>query len=390
MTMQAEFGPSIQRCKDWLDDPAGASTAEALRQRLRAYYARLEADHLDAIAIVGAAGEGVRLSELCRRHGIEIAAIADDNSAKSGTRVHGDIVESVSALQRLDRTIPVIVASHRVLGVTERLRSFGFTTVLPFAALQLMAPDLFPPHMFYDGLLEDLASNRDQYRWLHEALTDVRSREVLNAALAYRQTFDPFILKSVLDDDDLYAPKNLIRFSDAEIYVDGGSYDGDTIRTFIARVGGQFGNIYAFEPDPATFKKLQGNFADEPRVHCIHAGLYSRKGALRFRDDASRGAFFAVDGEIEMPVTTIDDVLGEKPVTYIKMNIEGAEIDALRGGRHTIEKWLPKLAISVYHRASDLWRVPRLVRELSPNYDLYLRQHDGGIIETVLYALPRL
>jgi hypothetical protein len=71
------------------------------------------------------------------------------------------------------------------------------------------------------------------------------------------------------------------------------------------------------------------------------------------------------------------------------MNIEGAEIDALEGARKTIARWSPKLAVSVYHRASDLWRIPQIVSQLNPRYDLYLRQHDGGVIETVLYAIPR-
>ena len=116
--------------------------------------------------------------------------------------------------------------------------------------------------------------------------------------------------------------------------------------------------------------------------------MHSHGGSLRFRDDASRGAIFADDGDIEMPVTTIDDVLGGRKLTYIKMNIEGAEPDALRGGQKSIRKWLPRLAISVYHRPADLWQIPKQVLELNSGYELYLRQHDGGIIETVLYALP--
>jgi FkbM family methyltransferase len=195
-------------------------------------------------------------------------------------------------------------------------------------------------------------------------------------------------LQPVLTDRDLYAPEGLFEFAKDEVYVDGGSYDGDTIRSFIARVRGRFSDVYAFEPDPVTFAKLTDNFRDEPRVHPIHAGLYSHGGSLRFRDDASRGAIFAADGEIEMPVTTIDDVLGDRRLTYVKMNIEGAETDALQGGRNAIRKWRPRLALSIYHRASDLWRIPQLVLELNPDYRLYLRQHDGGIIETVLYALP--
>jgi hypothetical protein len=68
------------------------------------------------------------------------------------------------------------------------------------------------------------------------------------------------------------------------------------------------------------------------------------------------------------------------------MNIEGAEIEALRGARNLIQKHAPKLAISGYHRPSDLWEIPALIRELNPDYKLSLRQHDGGTIETVIYA----
>ena len=74
-------------------------------------------------------------------------------------------------------------------------------------------------------------------------------------------------------------------------------------------------------------------------------------------------------------------------VTFIKMNIEGAELDALRGSSTVIERWGPTLAISAYHRPSDLWQIPFLVNELRDDYKLFMRQHDGGVIETVLYAI---
>ena len=70
------------------------------------------------------------------------------------------------------------------------------------------------------------------------------------------------------------------------------------------------------------------------------------------------------------------------------MNIEGAEIDALHGGAESIKRWSPKLAISAYHLANHLWLIPETIFEIQPNYKLYLRQHDGGIIESVIFALP--
>jgi FkbM family methyltransferase len=366
-----------------------ASSAVDLHADLLRHYPGLDVRDLDAIGVVGAAVEGARLTTLCRDLGIQVAALADDHPAKIGSEIAWHKVEPLAALTRLDRATPIVIASHRVLAATERLRGLGFRTVLPFAALQIMAPDLFPPHMFYDGMLDDLWNNRDRYARFYDQLADERSRDVLDGVLAFRQTLDPVTLKNVLDDDDLYAPKGLIAFSNGEVYVDGGSYDGDTIRTFMGRVDNRFERIYAFEPDPVTFGALQSNFSAEPRVEAIHAGLHREKGVLRFKDDGSRGAIFTNDGEIEMPVTTLDDVIGEGPVSYIKMNIEGAEIDALRGGERLIRRELPKLALSVYHRPSDLWRIPEIVKQFDPGYDLYLRQHDGGIIETVLYALHK-
>jgi FkbM family methyltransferase len=288
----------------------------------------------------------------------------------------------------LDRATPIVIASHRVLSAAERLSRLGFKAVAPFAVLQALAPERFPPHMFYEGLLEDTWEHRDHYRWLAGELADDESREVLEAVLTFRQTLNPRVLAPVVKPE-LYQLTGLLTLGDDEVYIDGGAFDGDSIRLFSSRVGGRYRRIYAFEPDPKTFAALKQNFASEPRVEAINAGLYRYKTTLRFRDDASRGAIFAPDGGVDIKVTTVDDVVGEGRVTFIKMNIEGAELDALEGAERTIRRWRPKLAISAYHRPSDLWRIPRLVRRFSEGYGLYLRQHDGGVIETVLYGVPR-
>jgi FkbM family methyltransferase len=372
----------------WLARALAARDVAELRGHMSTYNSNLDPRALRELAIVGFAPEGRRLAEICRARGIRIAAIADDDPAKKGMQAGDVTVKPVATLNELSRSVPVIIASHRVLGATRRLRNMGFTVVVPFAALQVLAPDVFPPHMFYRDLLEDLIANRSRYTELNQKLGDERSRQVLHAVLGFRQTLDPTLLSPVLKEDDLYAPEGLFSFGEDETYIDAGTFDGDSIRAFIGRVHGRFSHVYGFEPDPVTFEKLKANFTGEPRVRPVHAGVYSRKGTLRFRDDASRGAIFADDGEIEMPVTTIDDVLQGQRATYIKMNIEGAEIDALKGAQQTITNWQPRLAISAYHRPSDLWQIPEVVQELSAAYDLYLRQHDGGIIETVLYAVP--
>jgi len=363
-------------------------TVEARRSHLLRHHPAFDPASLRELIILGAAVEGQRLAALCGPLGIRIAAISDDDPAKIGTSLLDHPVVATHELAKFDRATPVVIASHRVVGAAERLSRLGFSAVAPFAVLQALDPKRFPPHMFYTGVLEDTWNNREHYRWLAAELADDRSREVLEAVLTFRQTFDPCVLAPVVEPE-LYQLTGLLTYGHDEVYIDGGAFDGDTIRLFSSRVGGRYEHIYAFEPDPKTFAILKQYFASEPRVKPINAGLYRCEATLRFRDDASRGAIFADDGGTEIAVTTIDNVMGEGRVTFIKMNIEGAEIDALTGAEQTIRRWRPKLAISAYHRPSDLWRIPRFVRRLSEDYGLFLRQHDGGVIETVLYGIPR-
>lgn len=338
------------------------------------------------IAVMGAADEGLRLIDLCRKRNIGIAAVCDDSAHKQGLKVGALVVRPVDELKHLDRDMPVVIASHRVFKARERLAGMGFRHIAPVALLQALDPKAFPPHMFYDGWLEDLFDNRARYVALAEALADDMSRRVLDAVLGFRLTLDPTVLSPIVEWD-LYGPADLLRYGHDEVYVDGGSYDGDSIRLFIDRVKGQFSRVLAFEPDKNTFKRLAANFAHERRVEPINAGLHRRKATLHFDNAGTRGSILIEEGGIEVPVVGLDEVLGGDRVTYIKMNIEGAELEALKGGEQAIKRWAPKLAISAYHRPSDLWQIPNLIRDLRPDYKLYLRQHDGGVIETVLYAM---
>lgn len=365
---------------------ASACSAADLRARLAERWPAFTTGKLKEIAIVGAAGEGLRLAKLCSRHGIVLRGIADDNSVKQAQPVEGRMVTAVEDFDRLDRGTPVIVASHRALLPVRRLRKMGFANVAPFLLLQELDPIRFPPHMFHDGLLEDLANNLPRYRELGEIVADDRSCAVLAAVIDYRLNADPEVLDSIVEWD-LYGPNNLLNYGTDEVYVDGGAYDGDSIRLFIKRVHNQFVKVIAFEPDPVTFDQLKANFANEPRVQPIMAGLHRAKATLRFDDAGTRGSVLTANGATMVSVIGLDEVLNGERVTYVKLNIEGAEIDALEGGAASIRRWAPKLAIAAYHVPDHLWRVPATIRGLRPDYRIYFRQHDGGIIETVTYAL---
>jgi FkbM family methyltransferase len=370
----------------WLDQLGTARDATELRSRLAARYPAFTRDRLRELAILGAAEEGERLATLCRSYGIAVRAILDDSPTRQGRRIGGETVRPSDELAALPRGLPMVIASHRVLKARDRLDAMGFAQIAPFALLQVLDAERFPPHMFYDGWLEDLAANCATYRALPDLFADEMSRQVLDAVIGYRLSLDASVLRPIVEWE-LYDPANLLHYTSDEVYVDGGAYDGDSIRLFIDRVHGRFSRVLAFEPDKNTFKRLAANFAEEPRVEPVNAGLHRRRSVLRFDNAGTRGSLLVGEGGIEVPVVGLDEVLGEDRVSFIKMNIEGAELEALEGARAAIRRWAPKLAISVYHRPSDLWQIPHLVREMRGDYQLYLRQHDGGVIETVLYAL---
>jgi FkbM family methyltransferase len=358
-----------------------ATSVASLRDDLLSTVPALSQWPFERIAILGAGAEGLRFAELCSVQGIDIVGIFDGNARKRGMKFAGMAVYPSEALTRLATNVPIIVASHRVLGACESLGALGYVTV-PIAFLQVAMPERFPPHEFYNGLLEDLFDNREQYLSLYDLFADEASKQVLDAVIGYRLTLDPLRLRNVIDWD-LYGS---IQLGPDEIYVDGGTYTGDSIQLFIEHVGGRYRKIYGFEPDARTFQVLQQRLGSTRDVELHNCGLYSSCGMLGFAADSSRAAKIDQQSATQIRVASLDEVVKDG-ATFIKMNIEGAEIDALDGARRTIANWAPKLAISAYHRPADLWRLCELIRILNSRYRLSLRQHDGGIIETVIYAV---
>lgn len=365
-----------------------AQSVEQLKAELQARYPLINPSTLAEVVILGAAEEGRRLCELCQEYNIKVVHFCDDHPERQGKKVAGCLVEPTSCLDSIDKSIPIVIASHRVIEVMKRLRNKGHKAVAPFALLQTLAPEHFAPHMFYEDWVESLFLNRDKIEKLVSLLEDEKSLAVLDAIIGYRLTLDPEVMRDIIDWE-LYGSKDLLALSDSEIYIDGGSFDGDTIRGFIERVDNKFKRIIGFEPDTNTFNKLKQNFNHEPGVELINKGLYSHPDTLCFDNAGTRGSIFTEESEstISVPVTSVDEVLQGSPVTFIKMNIEGAEIPALKGSAKSIEKYQPKLGISIYHRPTDLWEIPFLIKELHSDYKFYLRQHDGGVIESVVYAI---
>jgi FkbM family methyltransferase len=183
-----------------------------------------------------------------------------------------------------------------------------------------------------------------------------------------------------------YFDEDVVRLSEHEIFVDCGAYDGDSVRSFLKYAHGKYDGIFAYEMDETNYKKLRENCAELERCECVNSGIGARKEQLKAFVGENASSHIAEEGNGTIQIDRIDDLVSY-PVTFIKMDIEGYELDALKGARETICKYKPKLAICMYHKPEDLWEIPAFIKHLNPDYKLYFRNYHNSGSESVLYAL---
>lgn len=171
--------------------------------------------------------------------------------------------------------------------------------------------------------------------------------------------------------------------------VDCGAFTGDTVRKYLDFTGNAKGKVWAFEPDPENYKKLLASCREFANVECLNYGVWDKDEILSFSANSSGDSSICDDGDIKVTCKKIDDVIGGDKVGFIKMDVEGAERQALAGASDVIRRDSPVLAISAYHLWDDLAVLPLLIDELTEDgYRIYLRHHGIAAEELVIYAIP--
>ena len=118
-------------------------------------------------------------------------------------------------------------------------------------------------------------------------------------------------------------------------------------------------------------------------------GLWDCETELAFEAGGGQGSKIGENGKnvIKIQTASIDDVVGEDEVSFIKLDVEGAELKALQGAERTIRKYRPRLAISIYHKPEDILEIPEYILSLHDDYKLYIRHYQMSPCETILYAI---
>jgi FkbM family methyltransferase len=236
--------------------------------------------------------------------------------------------------------------------------------------------------------------NIERFRALREAFLDGRSKEVLDFLLLAMLTGNEREYCSFAYDNNQYFSLPLFNNQGEEYYIDAGAYVGDTIEKFIFSQNGEFNHIYAFEPGEIQFNSLQKRInrlisewaLNSDRVSLYNAGLsnITSEAALREGQHLVQTTIsFNANGK-KVKVYSLDDL--EIPVSFLKADIEGSEMDMIHGAMRTLKQYKPKMALSVYHRPDDLFEIFDICKRVSGDYRFAVRHHSPKLVDTTLYC----
>ncbi len=211
--------------------------------------------------------------------------------------------------------------------------------------------------------LEFAKKHKTEIEKAYSLLADEKSRKVFEEIISFKLDGKISHLINCQSEDAL----ELFNFTENEKYLDVGAYNGDTVFEFINKAK-KYESITAIEPDIKNFKKLQKNTENLENITLINKAVSEKSGTISFSTAGGRNS--RVGGESEILSTSIDDL--QEDFTFIKFDVEGQELPAIKGGVNTIKKH-PKMLISAYHRSEDIFTIPLAVNEINPEYKIYLR-----------------
>jgi FkbM family methyltransferase len=348
-----------------------------------------------SLVLFGAGNLGRKTLAGLRKLAIEPLAFADNNPKLWAQLLDGvPIMSPQQAAHRFKNSAAFVITIwcgegwDRMRDRVRSLRDLGCEYVLTFGSLYWKYPDVFlphyaaaPAHAVHEQAVKVLAA--------YELWADEASRREYLSQIRWRLLFDFDALADPVNHP-IYFPADLFALGADEVFVDCGAFDGDTILSFLQQQKCGFKKIVAFEPDPASFAKLRqktASFAAKDRIALYKAAIGALNGLVPFTADGTPAAAVGV-GTVEVDCIKLDDVLKDEVPTYIKIDIEGAELDAIEGAREIIKHHSPVLAVCSYHKQDHVWKIPLLIHSINPDYRFFLRPHLIEVWDLVCYAIP--
>jgi len=321
-----------------------------------------------------------KLTKSVLKH-IEVNGIIDDF-----TRVQSSRKKDILNIKDIPKdSIILWTSSGSPLEVKNFLDTNDYTHISYLAFYKYSSLNLAPPPFILD-FKDDYKNNISKYKEVFDLLNDNKSKEVFTKIINFKISFDYNFMQGFTNNfDEQYFDEDLIPDIKNIVFLDGGGYVGDTLPNIIKNFP-SYKKIYLIEPNHLHINIAKRNFLDYKNIKFIECGLSNKKVIKEESNTNTNNCNHDYEAQ---NLNTIDNIIGKNKVDFIKLDIEGAEQDALNGAIKTIKEQSPILAICVYHKAQDWYKVPKIVLNINSNYDIYLRHYMEGIYETVMYFIPK-
>ncbi len=322
------------------------------------------------ILIYGMGNGADKIISVFEKYGIEYSDVfASDGFVRGHSYKGKRVISYTEACEKYKDGFDIVVSfGSKLPDVIERIYFLEQKHNVYSPDVEVCGNELFCEE-FFDTHISEL--------WLaRECLADEISKNVFDNIVRYKLTGKLHYLKATsFSEEECDAILNLDKY---ESYLDLGAYNGDTIRKYSALCR-NLKEIYAFEPDKRNFKKLS-SYCEQitnKRILAFNCGAYSSDTTLTFSASGNRNSTAIANGSFEHKTIDIeakapDSVLDK--VDFIKYDVEGLEYEALLGSKRLLTTIAPDLLVSMYHKSEDMFKLPLLIKEINPEYSLYLRR----------------
>lgn len=348
----------------------------------------------DRFYIFGAGSSAKMVRSVLEKNGKKVVSFLTSQNASKN--IEGVTVINLSDCTiSLDHKIPVIIgvfnreANASMNFITEYLKNKHFENINSFF-------DFYDEYSSQIGNLYWLTNrkyysdNISKYLMAKELFKEKQSIDIYDNLLCFLHDFN-FSSLIVPDHINQYFPQDITVWDGKGAFLDIGSFDGQTVIDASQKYG-KLDTVIAYEPDSSNINLINKKIAQLiPADHffLIPCGVWSKTEILRFSSGGGESSAINNAGDLSIQCLSLDDTLYGVVPGYIKMDIEGAEYDALLGSINTIKKYRPAMGICLYHKPDHLFGIPLLINSWNLDYDFFIRFHGNNLFETVLYCVPK-
>lgn len=357
-----------------------------------------EIDRNKNIVIYGAGTTGKVCLDVLSADGYEVNCFVDDDINKVGKCIYNKAVISLEHFEQtyIGRSIYLVIGSIFVNVILDNLRKREFFKTQDCIIVYMK--EIYNQSRESDLLqfirMQDEKFVKGNFDQLYEICPDQESKRIINTMK--KVYFEQYI---GLDIYDNICTREAQYFTDKVVSIlkknnnrilDAGAFHGEILSDLL-RFEIPLEKLVLFEVDIENFEKVRENVGKSILSKVcvpVNLGLWDKSSVVYLDGEGDTCKITNKVTDKKMQVVSIDEFYKDERIDFIKMDIEGAEGFALRGGADTIRRDRPVLAICIYHSPEDFVGIPIYLKNLLENYTFSILHHTNEYVESILYAIP--